>query len=112
MLLKSNSSEDTFYEPKKCFQNIYKIFYATNSFSPDICFSKLIDVPNLHLRNYVYQILQESGEGNWMLKCYHFEKIRENRNTLLKEKKRTYFSINKVAKLVIHHEIYRTRQYP
>ena len=53
----------------------------------------------------------EAGEGEFMIQAYDFEQNKENYDALLTTKKKTIFSINKVARLVIHHEIRRTKSY-
>ena len=53
----------------------------------------------------------ETGEGEFLIQLYDFEKIKENYKTLIDSKKRTFFSIQKVARLLVHHEIRRTKCY-
>lgn len=66
---------------------------------------------NPRLNNYVYHVLIESGEGVFQIAAYDFEQNKENKKRLLECKKETYFSIHKIAKLIIFHEVRRTRSY-
>ena len=52
-----------------------------------------------------------SYEGEFMIAAYDFELDEDRRLKLEETKKTTYFSKNKVAKLVINHEFYRTNFY-
>ena len=63
------------------------------------------------ISNYIFQILNKSYEGSFQIAAYDFESVKENRQHLLDTKHQTYFSKNKVAKLVADHEIYRTNNY-
>lgn len=70
-----------------------------------------VEIINPRLQNYVYQILSEYGEGDFLIRCYDFEKDSENKKRLLETKKKTFFSIYKVSRILIYHEIRRTQSY-
>lgn len=68
-----------------------------------------VDIKISRASNYVYQILMQSYEGEFLIAAYDFEQIDQNYQTLLEKKKTTYFSKNKVAKLVINHKFHRIK---
>lgn len=53
----------------------------------------------------------QSGESEFQIQAYDFEQEKENKKRLLEIKKETYFSVYKVARIIVHHEIQRTRSY-
>ena len=53
----------------------------------------------------------ETGEGEFLIQCYDYEKKPGNYQKLIETKKQSYFSIHKVATIIIHHEIRRTGSY-
>lgn len=61
--------------------------------------------------NYIQQVLSKSGEGEFLIKLYQFEKNKDNYAKLLAAKKRSYFSIHAVARIVIFDEVQRTGSY-
>ena len=61
--------------------------------------------------NPVFHILNSTCHGNFMIASYDFECVEENKLMLLKSKKTTYFSKNKVSRIIIDYEIYRTNNY-
>ncbi|XP_043470179.1 uncharacterized protein LOC122503626 [Leptopilina heterotoma] len=66
---------------------------------------------NLRKENYIYQILNSTYEESFLLAAYDFEQDEEKVAKLLETKKSTYFSKNKVAKLIINNEFWRTNSY-
>ncbi|XP_033220791.1 uncharacterized protein LOC117175232 isoform X2 [Belonocnema kinseyi] len=61
--------------------------------------------------NYVYNILMQSGEGKFLMKCFDYEQDPKHYKLLLEKKKKTYFNIHAVARLIVFHEINRTSSY-
>lgn len=61
--------------------------------------------------NYLYHVLMESGEGELLIRIYDFEQNEENLQNLIDTKKRTYFSLSAVSKLIVFHELKRTNSY-
>ena len=58
--------------------------------------------------NYVYQVLRMTGEGEELLELYDFENDPVNKKIIEEEKKRKYFCINKVARILVYYEVYTT----
>lgn len=66
-------------------------------------------VQDKRVSNYIYHILNQTYEGEFLIATYDFETNKENYNKLLETKKQTYFNLHKVAKLIVNHEFQRTK---
>ena len=61
--------------------------------------------------NYIYQVLNQTYDEQFLIACYDFELDPNNYEKLIETKKIAYFSKSKVAKLVINHEFLVTQNF-
>ena len=55
----------------------------------------LDEVHNFRLENYVYQVLMETGEGEFLIQLYDFEQDKENYKNLIESKKEHFSQFTK-----------------
>lgn len=61
--------------------------------------------------NLIHQILSESPEGEWLMKCWEKEQNPEKRQEILAKENGLSLSVSKVARIVVFHELRRTNSY-
>ena len=91
----------------KCMFSINLLFSLNTCINNHLNIFSVIEAPTRN-SNYVYQVLMETYEGKFLIAAYDYEQIEGNYDTLLAEKKTTYFFKSKVARLIISHEFRRT----